>query len=74
MNEIMGTKPAGWKWNCLLDAVVTILKCNKSIIYHAIYIKVFYEGIVFYSKFYTDDVLSTTNKETEYHEIRSVFE
>ena len=45
MNGIQGTKPAGQQWNRLLDAVVVILKYNKITIYHAIYIKVFSDGL-----------------------------
>ena len=38
MNEIQGTKPLGRQWNIILNAVVIILKYNKSTIDHAIYI------------------------------------
>ena len=41
MNGIQGGKPAGQKWNQLLDAVVTILKYKKSKIDCDIYIKFF---------------------------------
>ena len=36
MNGIQGTKPSGRQWNRLLDAVVTIIKYNKSTIDHDI--------------------------------------
>ena len=41
INGIQETKPARQQWSRLIDAVVTILKYNKSTIDHAIYIKVF---------------------------------
>ena len=61
MDGIQGTKPAGWKLNRILDAVVTILKYKKIIIDHAIYIKVFTDGPFSYFTVSTDDVLNTTN-------------
>ena len=61
MNGIQGTKPAGRQWNILLDAVVTIIKYKKSTIDHAIYIKVFTDGTVFYLTVSTNDVINTTN-------------
>ena len=36
MNGINVTKPSGWQWNRILDAVITILKYNKITIDHAI--------------------------------------
>ena len=63
MNEIQGTKPAGQKWNRLLDAVFTILKYKKNTIDHDIYIKVFTYDIVSYLTVSTDDVINTTNNE-----------
>ena len=57
-------KPAVRPWNRILDAVLTILKYNKSIIYYPIYIKVFSYGTVSYITVSTDDVLNTTNNET----------
>ena len=45
MNVLQGTKPAGRQCNRLLDAVVTILEYKKSTIDHAIYIKVFDDGV-----------------------------
>ena len=61
MNTIQGTKPAGRPWNRLLEAVVTVIKYNKSTIYHDIYIKVFNDGTISYITVSTDDVLNTTN-------------
>ena len=66
MNIIQGTKPAEQQCNIFLDAVVTILKYNQIIIYHAIYIKVFTDGTVSYFTFSTDDVINATNNETEF--------
>ena len=74
MNGVQGTKPAGRKWNILLDAVVVILKYNKITIDHAIYIKVFTYGTVSYITFSTDDVINTTNSNTEFTELTRVFE
>ena len=61
MNVIQVTKPVGRKWNILLDAVVEILKCKKIRIYHAIYIKVLYDGTVSYFTVSTDGVLNNNN-------------
>ena len=73
MNGIQGTKTAGRQWNILLDAVVTILRYNKSTIYNAIYIKVFAYGTVSYLIVSTDDVLNTTNNETFLTELTIFF-
>ena len=72
MNGIQVTKPAGRKWNLLLDSVVTILKYNKSTIDHVIYINVFSDGKLSYITVSTYDVLETTNNETEFTELRIV--
>ena len=61
-------KPAGRKWNRLLDVVVTILKYKKIIIDHAIYIKVLSDGKVSHLTVSTDDVLNATINETEFSE------
>ena len=73
MNVIQGTKPDGRQWNRLLDAVVTILKYNKSKIDHAIYIKVFADSTVSYLTVSTDDVLNTNNNENAFPELARVF-
>ena len=73
MDVIQGTKPDGRQWNRLLDAVVTILEYKKSIIDHAIYIKVFDDGTVSYITVSTDDVLNTTNNENAFPELTRVF-
>ena len=54
--------------------MVTIIKCKKSTIDHAIYIKVYTDGTVSYLTFYTDNVLNTTNNETAFPELRRGFE
>ena len=69
MNGIQGTNTSGIQWNRLLDAVVTILKHKESTIDHDIYIKVFTDGTMSYPTVYTDDVLNTTNNETEFPEL-----
>ena len=74
MNGIQGTKPAGLKFNRLLDVLVPTLKYNKGTIYHSIYIKVFYDGTVSYIKVSTDDILNTYNNETKSPELIRVFE
>ena len=66
MDGIQGTKPAGRKWNRLLDAVVTIIEYKKSTIDHAIYIKVFDNGTVSYLTVSIDDVLNSTNHKNAY--------
>ena len=70
MNGIQGKKPAGRKWNRLLDAVFTILKYNKSTMYHDIYIKVVTGGTVLYLTVSADDGLNTTTNETYHFEIK----
>ena len=74
MNVIQGVDTAGWKWNRLLDVVVTILKYKKSTIDHSIYINVFYDGIESQLTVSTDNVIDTNNTETEFTELRRVFE
>ena len=74
MNNIQGTKLAGRKWKLLLDAVVTIQKYKKRKFYNIIYIKVFSDENVSYLTVSNDGVLNTTNNETEFSELRSVFE
>ena len=59
----LGGKPAGRKLNCILDSVVTTNRYKKITIYHAIYIKVFYDGTVSYITVSNDDDLNTTNNE-----------
>ena len=68
MNGIKGKNPSGRQCNISLDAVATILKYKKSTIYHAIYIKVFTDGTVYYLTVSTDDVLNNTNNDTSFHE------
>ena len=70
MNGIQGTKPDGRQWNILLDAVDTILKYKKITIDNTIYIKVLSDGTVSYLTVSTDDVINTTNNETEFPEIK----
>ena len=69
MNGIQGTKPAGRKWNRILDTLVMILRYKKITIDHAIYTKFFYDGKVCYLKFSTDYVLNTANNETTFLEL-----
>ena len=71
---MQGTKPEGRQWNRLLDAVVIIMKQRKITIYHAIYIRVFYDGTVYFITFYTDYVLYTTNNKTAFNELKNVFQ
>ena len=54
--------------------MVKIIKYKKSTIYHAIYTKVFYDETVSYLTFSTDYVLNITNNETEFPELKIVFE
>ena len=49
------------KCNWLLYAVVTIPKYKKRAMDHVIYIKVLYDGTVYYPTVSTDDFLNTTN-------------
>ena len=72
MNGIQGTNPSVRQWNRLLDIVVTIIKYKKITIDHAIYIKVFTDGTVYYLTVSTDDVLNTTNNENAFTEIPRV--
>ena len=66
MIGIQVTKSAGRHWNQLLDAVVTMMKNKKSMIQHAIYIKVLYDRIMSYIMVSTDDVLNTFYNETSF--------
>ena len=50
-----------------------IIKYNKSTIDHAIYIKVFTNGTVPYLTVSTDNILNTTNDETECPELTKTF-
>ena len=54
--------------------MVAILKYNKIMIYHTIYIKVFSDGTVLYLTVSIDDVINTTNNEKEFSEPTRVFE
>ena len=74
MNGIQGGGIDWWKWNILHDTLVTMIKYNENTIEHSVYIKVFTDVTVSYITVSTDDVLDTTNKETEFPELRSVFE
>ena len=74
MNGIQVTEPAGWQWNRLLYAVVTIFEYKKSTIDHAIYIKFFSDGTVSYLTVSTDDVINANNNETSFPELRRFFE
>ena len=60
MNIIKGKNTSGRQWTRIFDAVATIRKYNKSIIDHAIYIKVFSDGTVSYLTVSTDDVINTS--------------
>ena len=51
-----------------------ILKYKEIAIYYSIYIKVFFDGKFSYITVSTDDVLKTNNNETEFTELRRVFE
>ena len=54
--------------------MAAILKYNKITIYHAIYIKLFYGGTIYYITVSTDDFLNNTNNETEFPEQKIFFE
>ena len=54
--------------------MVKIIKYNKITIVHAIYIKLFSDRTVTYLTFYTDYVLNNTKNETEFPELRRIFE
>ena len=69
MNAIQGTKQAGRQWNRLLDEVVAILIYKKSTIYHAIYIKIFTDGTVYYLTVSTDYFLNNNNNEAVFPEL-----
>ena len=70
MNGTQRTKPAGRKYNRLLDAKVTIIKYNKSTIDNSIYTKVFNDGTVSYITVSTDDIINTSNNETAFAELK----
>ena len=73
MNGIQVTKPDERQCNRLLDAVVTILKYNKSTIDHAVYIKFFSGGTESYLTVSTDDFINATNNEKAFPELTRVF-
>ena len=52
------------KLNWILDSVGIITKYKKITIYHAIYIKIFYDGNVSYLTVSNDDDINTNNNET----------
>ena len=74
MNGKQGTKPAGRQRNCLLEAVVTIMKYKKIKIYHAIYIKVFSDQTGSYLIVSPNDVLNNKNNKTGFTEISKCIE
>ena len=53
--------------------MVTIMKYKKTKIDHTIYIKVFSDETLSYLTVYNGDVLNTTNRITEFPELRRVF-
>ena len=64
MNIIKGTKQSGKQCNRIFDAVVTIIKYKKSMVYHSVYIKALSDVTVYYLIVSIDDVLNTTNNYT----------
>ena len=74
INRVQGTRPSGRQCNRLLDEVVTIIKYKKRTIDNDIYIKVLSDVTVYYIAVSTDDVLNTTNNDTEFTELTRVFE
>ena len=54
--------------------MLTIIKYKKITIDHSICIKVFSDGTVSYLTVSTDDVINTTTNETEFPDLRTVFE
>ena len=74
MNGIQLKKQAGQQLNKLLYAVVIVIKYKKSIIDHAIYIKVFYYRTVSYLTVSIDDFINTTNNKTSFPEQRRILE
>ena len=71
---MQGTKPARQQWNQILDSVVTILKYKKITIYHVIYIKEFYGGILYDLTVSNDDVINTTTNQTVFPKLRRKYE
>ena len=66
MIRIQEKNPSGRQQNQPLDAVVTIIIQNKITIDHAIYINIFSKLTVSYLIVSNDDVLNTTNNETNF--------
>ena len=54
--------------------MVTILKYKENVTYYSIYINCLSDGTVSYLTVSTDDIVDTTNNETEFPELRRVFE
>ena len=74
MNIIQRKKSAGEQCNCLVDAVLTMMKNKICTIDNYIYIKLLSDGTVSYITVSTDYVLNTTNNETTFTELRRSFE
>ena len=72
MNGTQGINPSVRQCNRLLDSVVTIIKYKKITIDHAMYIKVFTVGTVYYLTVSTDDFINTTNNENAFTELTRV--
>ena len=68
-----GGTPYTLQRNRILDAVVTILKYNKSTIDHNIFIKFLYDGTVSNITVSSDNVINTNDNETAFPELRSFF-
>ena len=73
MNVIQRTKLAGWKYNRLLNVVVTIINYKKSRIDRDIYIKLLSNGTVAYLTVSNYDFLNSNNNETGFPELKKTF-
>ena len=62
MNGAQEKKTAVQNFNCLLDAVLKVLKYRNIKIDHAIYIRVFSNETVSYFIVFTNDVIKNPNK------------
>ena len=67
-------KTAAQQYNRLLDAAVTIIKYKRIPIDPDICIKVRYDVTVSYLKISSGYIINTTNNETEFTELRRVFQ
>ena len=66
MNGIQVTKPLVWHWKRPLDTVVKNIEYKKITIDHAMYVKIFSNGMVSYLTMSRGVVLNTRNNDVTF--------